>query len=72
MSFFFVEISFIENDFYMDLKHCLDTKRMNMIDYTNYIQNEDEQILINYIKQVNHIDYFIFSHLIISFRVQIH
>jgi hypothetical protein len=56
----------------MDLKHCLDTKRMNMIDYTNYIQNEDEQILINYIKQVNYIDYFIFSHLIISFRVQIH
>jgi len=44
--------SFIENDFYIDLKHCIDINRINMIDYTNYIQNEDEQILINYIKQV--------------------
>jgi hypothetical protein len=50
---FHLKNSLIENDFHIDLKHCLDTKRMNMIDYTNYIQTEDEQILINYIKQVN-------------------
>ncbi|CAF5120861.1 unnamed protein product, partial [Rotaria sp. Silwood1] len=46
-------MNFIENDFYIDLKHCFDTKQINMIDYRNYIQNQDEQILINYIKQSN-------------------
>jgi hypothetical protein len=49
----FSEISFIENDFSIDLKHCLDTKRVKMLDYANYIQNEDEQILIDYIQRVN-------------------
>jgi hypothetical protein len=37
-----------------------------MIDYTNYIQNEDEQILINYIKQVNN---GILSYLFILFDI---
>jgi hypothetical protein len=54
--------SFIENDFYIDLKHCLDTNRMIMIDYTNYIQTEDEEILINHIKQVTNRNFFLFDY----------
>ncbi len=37
----FFSISLTENDFYIDLKHCLKTNRMNMIDYANYIQNDE-------------------------------
>ncbi|CAF1650884.1 unnamed protein product, partial [Adineta ricciae] len=34
-----------------DLNHHINTNQSNMIDYTNYIQTEDEQILMNYIRQ---------------------
>ncbi|CAF3088863.1 unnamed protein product [Rotaria sp. Silwood2] len=44
-------MNFTENDFYIDLKHCFETNQITMIDYRNYIQYEDEQIFINYIKQ---------------------
>ncbi|CAF1139632.1 unnamed protein product [Adineta steineri] len=43
--------NFTENNFFIDLKHCFDTNQTNMIDYTNYIQNEDEHTLIHYLKQ---------------------
>jgi 3-hydroxymyristoyl/3-hydroxydecanoyl-(acyl carrier protein) dehydratase len=35
---------------------------MIMIDYTNYIQTEDEEILINHIKQVTNRDFFLFNY----------
>lgn len=58
--FYFSLNSFIENDFYIDLKHSFDTNQINMIDYTNYIQNEDEHVLMKYIKKVNNSVFLLF------------
>ncbi|CAF3428145.1 unnamed protein product [Rotaria socialis] len=44
-------MNFVESDFYIDLKHLFDTNQMNMIDYANYIENDDEHILMKYIKK---------------------
>ncbi|CAF1452285.1 unnamed protein product, partial [Rotaria sordida] len=64
--------SFIENDIYIDLKHYFDTNQVNMINYRNYIQYENEQILINYIKPVNYVLLLIFYLFYFIFGVLIH
>ncbi|UJR29306.1 hypothetical protein I4U23_010520 [Adineta vaga] len=43
--------SLTENNLYMDLNHYLNIKSSTTLDYTNYIQTDDEQILIDYLKQ---------------------
>ena len=51
---FHLIFSLTEKDFHIDVKDCLERNSMSMIDYSNYIENEDELILMNFLQRVNH------------------